>query len=64
MEFSGVWAYPDPDLYPGVGVLRNKIAIRDAAALERMERLLVAQRTAEGCAPDRRFVKAGLAFGA
>ncbi len=38
----------DPYLYPGTTVLKNKLGIRDTAQLEQAERVLVAQRIAEG----------------
>jgi fido (protein-threonine AMPylation protein) len=38
----------NPYCYPGSSVLRNKQDIRDAAELERFERLMVAQRMSEG----------------
>lgn len=44
----------DPYLYPGSAVLRNKLGLADAAQFDRMERLLVAQRVAEGV-PAGRF---------
>jgi cell filamentation protein len=44
----------DPYLYPNSDVLRNKLGLRDAAALEQVERALVTQRMAEGV-PEGRF---------
>lgn len=46
----------DPDYCypPDFSVLRNKLDIRDAATLERIERRLVVQRIAEG-APGGSF---------
>ncbi|HUJ03081.1 MAG TPA: Fic family protein [Rhizomicrobium sp.] len=38
----------DPYVYPGLTVLRNKLGIRSEAELDHIERLLVAQRAAEG----------------
>ena len=38
----------DPYLYPGLTVLRNKLGIRSETELDHIERLLVAQRAAEG----------------
>ena len=38
----------DPYLWPGTAILRNKLNIRSAAALDRVERRLVTQRTIEG----------------
>lgn len=38
----------DPYTYPGSRVLRNKLDIREPAALDRVERRLVVQRTREG----------------
>lgn len=38
----------DPFTYPHSSVLRNKLGIRDAAALDHVERRMVAQRAAEG----------------
>lgn len=38
----------DPYVYPGTTVLRNKLNIRSAAALDRVERRLVADRAEEG----------------
>lgn len=38
----------DPYVYPGTAILRNKFEIRNRAALERVERRYVIQRTAEG----------------
>ncbi len=35
--------------YPGTDVLRNKLDIRDTAALEYAERMLVRDRMAQGC---------------
>ncbi len=44
----------DPYVYPGTDVLRNKLEVRTAAELDRIERLLVTQRMIEG-APDGQF---------
>lgn len=44
----------DPYVYPGTRVLRNKLDIRDADALDRAERRLVLDRVAEG-APSGKF---------
>ena len=38
----------DPYVYPGTSVLRNRIGIRDARELERVERQLVRERVVEG----------------
>lgn len=38
----------DPYLYPGTGVLRNKLDIRDGGQLDRVERRLATARLAEG----------------
>jgi len=38
----------DPYVYPGSHVLRNLLGIRDADKLDKVERRLVTQRTAEG----------------
>jgi cell filamentation protein len=43
-----VTATEDPYVYPGTDVLRNRFGIVDAALLNRIERLLVAQRAREG----------------
>lgn len=37
----------DPYVYPGTGVLRNRLGIRDAAELARVESKLVRARTTE-----------------
>jgi cell filamentation protein len=39
----------DSLFYPGTGVLRNKLGIRDAEELRKVETELVRQRTREGC---------------
>lgn len=44
----------DPYIDPACGVLRNKLGLTDAAALDVHERRLVAQRIVEGV-PDGRF---------
>lgn len=44
----------DPYTYPDSTVLRNKLGISDPTRLDRMERLLVTQRTTEGI-PRGRF---------
>lgn len=41
----------DPYLYPGTRILKNKLGIRDARALDKAERLFSADRAAEG-APE------------
>jgi len=38
----------DPYVYPGMQVLRNRLGITDAKALDQIERRLVTQRTVEG----------------
>jgi cell filamentation protein len=43
-----VTATEDPYVYPSTDVLRNRFGIIDAALLNRVERLLVAQRAREG----------------
>ena len=45
---------PDPYLYPGTLVLRNKLGITHPKALDAMERQLVADRISQG-APDGDF---------
>lgn len=45
----------DPDLYPGTATLKNKLGLRDAAALDRAERRLVALRIEEGKVPRGNF---------
>lgn len=45
---------PDPYTYPNSPVLRNKLGLTSATQLDRMERLLVTQRAAEGI-PSGRF---------
>ncbi len=39
----------DPYLIPGTRILRNRLGLEDPLELDRMERLLVTQRTIEGC---------------
>jgi cell filamentation protein len=38
----------DPYVYPGTAILRNKPGIGDAGQLDAFERLMTAQRSAEG----------------
>lgn len=38
----------DPYLYPGAGVLRNRLGLTDPDQLDRVERRLVTQRIIEG----------------
>ena len=44
----------DPYLYPGTGIFRNKLGLRDQGDLDRAERGLVSQRILEGV-PRGRF---------
>lgn len=45
----------DPYLYPGTPTLKNKLDIKDADALDRVERRLVADRIEEGKVPTGSF---------
>lgn len=43
----------DPYVWPGTVVLRNRLGIRDAEKLDRVEREIVAMRRREGAPPGR-----------